>query len=308
MSIYGCLHPRMPGVFPIVIALVALLVPRGAAAVDLAEQPAALLPGAAPEEWELGGPVYGSSSYHDNRFQGTRIDQFQVRNYLLHGIAALEPARLSVFYATAMFNGPVNPGDTPGAGAALWMMNAVQFEYGFLLTVDLPTASSPRLDRLALLSEFSRRSYHPLRSSGFAEPAADLLRIGVVARGLRSGPVVWDIAMRLGWSELYDFWDAPSLPDPRARYTAHLALDGTWRPWSVRPLALFGTIMPDLILLRDGGGDIDLTAELGVRAGTGPGRLELFLDAYRSGDTEQLEDEQAPATLLGFGVRFVIEA
>lgn len=275
-------------------------------AVDLAERPAALLPGAAPDGWELGGPVYGSSAYHDNRFRTSRIDQFQVKNYLLHGIVAREPARLSVFYATAMFNGPVNPGDTPGAGAALWMMNAVQYEYGFLVSVDLNPARGSG-ERLALVAEYSRRSYHPLRGGGFGEPAADLLRAGFVARGLGTSALSWDLAARLGWSELYDAWDAPSIPDPRARYTAHLAAELNYRPWRGVPIRFFGAAMPDLIVLRSGGLDADLSGEAGLRLGEGPGILEFFLDGYRSGDTEQLEDEPSPAGLLGFGLRFSVE-
>lgn len=85
----------------------------------------------------------------------------------------------------------------------------------------------------------------------------------------------------------------------------HTAIDVRYR--LTESLSLFGVVTPDLIVLRAGGLAIDGAFQAGVRLGRGPSWLELYLDGFTTGDTEQLRDEATPANLLGYGVRFVIE-
>ncbi len=203
-----------------------------------------------------------------------------------------------------MVNGPVNEDDTPGAEAAQWMMNAAQFEYGFIGTWDLKTSTA---HRTVLIGEYSRRSYHPFRS-GFDDPAADIVRGGIALMGVRfprEPRLRLDTMVRLGWVELYDFWGAPGIADPRALYTLNIALEQHYEIY--RPaITLFNGIMVDVQRLRAGGVAYDLTVEAGLRLGRGAGRVELYLEAYHTDDTEQLKDRAAPATLFGYGLRMIL--
>lgn len=332
-------------------ALVAVIAAGSVDAYDFAERPAALLFAEAPREFAVGAAGYAHSAYHANVFRNTRLDKFQVQAYAHHAIVDVPSARLGVYYGTFMLNGPVNEGDRPGADAAQWMMNAIQYEYGFVGAWYPPA----RGFEPAVLVEYGRRSYHPLRSSaGLEDPAADVIRLGAAARGLPvrglsaavGGDARLDLAARVGWTELYDFWGASSIPDPRAFFTAHLAAeltvdfavgaigrraedgrvamrgaadDASARSWVP---AGFVLLMPDLLWLREGGVDMDVAVQAGLRfGGRGHRRtqrsdqvstdrraaVELFLDYFRSGDTEQLKEGTAPATLVGYGIRFTLD-
>ncbi len=299
----------------LVIGSVALGAALPVHAFDFMERPGAILLTPAPEQFAVARGGIAQSAYHANVFSSTEIDRFQVNAVAHHGIVDVAPARLSAFYSTHMLNGPVNAGDSPGAEAAQWMMNAIQFEYGFLGSWDL-TRGRPA--RTALVAEYSRRSYHPLRG-GFEEPAADVLRTGIVARGV-PGPffeaVTTDWAARFAWAELYEFWGAPKISQPRARYTFHLGAEATVKT-GVSQVEGFLLAMPDVILLRQGGVSVDVAVQGGLRLGASAGRgaaseraggrLELYLDYYRSADTEQRVDP-SPAELFGYGVRFVLES
>ncbi|MEX2442676.1 MAG: hypothetical protein WD492_03660 [Alkalispirochaeta sp.] len=293
------------------IGWVALVASVPVFAFDFMERPAAVLLSPEPEQFAVGRGGFAQSTYHANIFLDTEIDRFQVGAYAHHGIVDVPRGRVGLFYSTYMLNGPVNPGDSPGAEAAQWMMNAVQFEYGFVGTYEV-TPNRPL--RAALVAEYSRRSYHPLRS-GFEDPAADILRAGVVLRdvtGPGSDRLTTDWAARFSWSELYEFWGAPGIDQPRALYTVHLGVEATVET-RLAAVKLFAVGMPDVILLRDGGVEVDLALQGGVRLGSGigsaggAGRVELFLDYYRSDDTEQ-RVEASPAELLGYGIRFVLES
>jgi hypothetical protein len=273
------------------------------------ERPASVVLSPAPDGFSVARGAFAQTAYHANVFADTQIDRFQVNAYAHHGILDVGRGRVGAFYSTYMLNGPVNPGDSPGAEAAQWMMNAVQFEYGFVGTWELTPGRGPRT---AVVAEYSRRSYHPLRS-GFEEPAADILRTGIVVRGMR-GPLfeslITDWAARVSWAELYEFWGAPKIEQPRALYTLHLGVEATV-PTVFRQTELFLVGMPDVILLREGGASVDVTLQGGLRMGPeltrGGARLELFLDYYRSADTEQ-RATPSPAELFGYGVRFVVES
>jgi len=287
---------------------------------DFPERPAAAVLSPAPDGFALGSAGYAQTAYRVNEWMNTRIDKFQVEAFGHHGVVDISKTRLSAFYGTHMLNGPVNQGDRPGAEASQWMMNAIQYEYGLVLSW-YPTPG--RFGRPALLAEYGRRSYHPLRGD-FNNPSADILRFGAA---LLDMPLPWrgkgslDLMARITWSELYDFWGAPTIPDPRALYTLHLAAEGQVG-LGVSGIGAFLLAMPDLIYLRNGGSAMDLAVQGGLRFGRsgtadgtadGSGRfarsgaaLELFVDYHYSSDTEQLVRQASPATLLGYGIRFVV--
>ena len=265
-----------------------------------------MLPGPAPERGvELTSTGFWQSAYRSAAFADSDLDAFQIDAFGHHAIVDAGRWRTSIFYGTHLLAGPVIEGTTPGADAAQWIMNAIQYEYGVVVAryADLRLAGA----RLALLAEYARRSYHPFLSE-LSEPAADLLRIGVGAVGMQPQAVPQlgiDALLRLGWTELYEFWGADAIPDPRARYTLHSALETSYR---LQPaVTLFAVTALDLIVLRSGGLSADLLLQTGARFGTGPATMELFLDGYSSQNTEQLSPNQSTAaTLWGWGLRFVL--
>jgi hypothetical protein len=237
-------------------------------------------------------------------FEHSPVDLFQIEGYAHHALIDVSRLRSSIYYATYLLNGPLNNEDFPDTEAGLWLMNALQFEYGLNFAWDIRRGPT----RITLLGDYSRRSYHPVHGN-LAEPAADMLRTGVGVLGYRPPGIHalrLDAMVRVSWTELYDFWGAKSIPDPRALYTLHTAFEATVAT-PVPRLSAFFLLMPDFIILREGGAALDSAVQAGVRLGGERGRIELFLDSYHSGDTEQLPDEKSPATLFGYGLRFVLE-
>ncbi len=292
--------PCLPGLAAFLLALS----PLSAPAWDFPERPAAVALLPAPEGAAFAAAGYAQSAYRANEMLNTELDKFQVEAFGHHGVFDYSRARLSVYYGTHMLNGPVNPGDRPGAEASQWMMNAIQYEYGLVAAWHLRSGGR---GRPVLLAEYGRRSYHPLRG-GFENPSADILRAGAALMDLRlprSVPGGLDLMARLAWSELYAFWGTSTIPDPRARYTLHLAAEAH-AALGASGLETFLTVMPDLMVLRGGGADMDLAVQSGLRMGRSGAALELFLDYHRSSDTEQLVDRPSPATLLGYGIRFTV--
>ena len=283
-----------------------LAVTASVAAYDFMERPRALLVGAPPDGGvAVGGTGFWQSAYRSNAFAAGDLDAVQVEAFGHHAILDAGRWRGGLFYGTHLLGGPVVAGTTAGAEAAQWIMNAVQYEYGLVVAgyANLRLGGA----QPALLVEYSRRSYHPFLPK-FSEPAADLLRIGVGAVGMRPRaipPLSVDALVRIGWSEIYAFWGAGALPDPRARYTLHSAIEAAYR---LRPaIVLFALAALDLIALRRGGVATDMMLQTGMRIGSEPATIELFLDGYRSEDTEQLGPDQATrAALWGWGVRFVL--
>ena len=283
-----------------------LAVAASIAAYDFMERPRAMLVGAPPDGGvAVGGAGFWQSAYRGNTLAAGDLDAFQVEAFGHHAMLDVGRWRSSLFYGTHLLGGPVVAGTTAGAKAAQWIMNAVQYEYGLVATgyANLRIGGA----QPALLVEYSRRSYHPFLPK-FSEPVADLLRIGVGAVGMRPRAIrslSVDALVRIGWSELYEFWGADALPDPRARYTLHSAIETAYR---LRPTIVFFALAAlDLIALRDGGVAADTMLQTGVRVGSEPATIELFLDGYRSEDTEQLAPDQAtPAVLWGCGMRFVL--
>lgn len=281
---------------------------------DFAERPSAVILDPPPTEFAFAGAGFAQSTFRANEFQSSPTDTFQVEIYAHHAALEAPRTRLGVFYASYLLNGPITSGSALAATAAQWWMNAVQFEYGLvgayhtrlsawdrLASLDLPAAVSP-----VLLLEYSRRSYHRLHD-GLSNPAADIVRGGVGWVGLQPGrgPVRLDAMVRVGWSELYEFWGALFIPPPRALYTWNIALEATvGTPWP--SVEFFALALPDIIVLRRGGLATDTALQGGLRLGRGAARIELFLDFFHSEDTEQLVNRAAPATLFGYGVRFTL--
>ncbi len=266
---------------------------------DFAELPrAVLLPGAYPDTGVSFLPAgYADLAYTNAAFKDGEYDSFQVRSYANFGIFATPTTLATIFYGSYILAGPVLEGTEPGSERAQWLMNAVQFEYG--LTVQR------RIAPITLLAEYSRRSSHPLFGD-FAEPAADILRVGVAPPLMQFGAVMLESLVRLSWIELYDFWEADNIPDPRAVYGLSVALFAE-RQISDLPLSVFGGLLWDPFVLRSGGVDGDIELDFGLALGSGTGTIELYANYFRTSDTEQDKDRSIPAELIGYGLRFVAE-
>jgi hypothetical protein len=244
--------------------------------------------------------VYTETAFDYQLFRFSAEDKFQIRQFSHVGIADFGRLRTSIYYGTILLSGPVNEGDVPGAEAAQWMMNAIQYEYG--LTAQLPIGG------WVALVEYGRRSFHPLRS-GFGQPAADIVRGGVappvIAPAIARGALTVETLYRIGWADLYDFWGS-DLPLPRVEYAFHQAYDvrytvGWGGPFTLEP---FTIAMIDTNLRRTGGVDSDLSVKGGLSVTTPGGAwFELYLDWYRSPDTEQ-RAQVTPARLFGYGFSF----
>lgn len=271
----------------------------GLSARDFAEAPRAiLLPEAYPERGVAVAPAaWAELSYTPNTILDAEYDRFQIRTLTNVGLVAGPRTLASLFYGTYLLSGPVNEGTDPGSDRAPWLMNAVQFEYGLTL--------QRRMGAWTALAEYSRRSSHPLRSE-FEEPAADILRVGVAPPPFAWGALAVRTMVRVGWVELWDFWEVETIPDPRVLYTANIAGEFEYRlPVDSVPVSLFAIVLWDPFILRSGGVDGDVECDWGVGVGERGRRIELYLNYYRSGDTEQGEEEAIPVVLIGYGIRFV---
>ncbi|MDA3951324.1 MAG: hypothetical protein PF508_19105, partial [Spirochaeta sp.] len=209
------------------------------------------------------------------------------------------------YYGTFLLSGPVDDESSQGSDLAPWLMNAVQFEYGLSARVAMGVVD--------VVGDYGRRSYHPLRR-GFADPAADILRAGLLVPGRSVGAGVVSGALRVRWARLFDFWGS-DIPDPRGTWALQPVVEYR-HPLLARPgLAIdaFGLTMADLLLLNNGSPDSDLAGQIGVALSGGRstrggvGRIEGFFDVYRSTDTEEREERRTPVTLVGLGGRIVFE-
>jgi len=276
-----------------------LLTVAAVGARDFSESPrAVLLPDAYAVEGVRFAPgAWAEAAFTSNAIRDGEYDTFQIRSYANFGVLAGPSTLGTVFYGSYLLSGPVNEGTEPGSDRAPWLMNAVQFEYGVTI--------QQRIGDWTILAEYSRRSSHPLRQV-FEDPAADILRVGVAPPGIERGPWAVSSLLRLGWVELYDYWNVTTIPDPRVLYTANIAAQGDYRlPIAAAPLSLFGILLWDPFLLRSGGVDGDLELDIGLGIGERMKRIELYGTYYRSSDTEQGLDKPVPVVLIGYGIRFV---
>ena len=148
----------------------------------------------------------------------------------------------------------------------------------------------------------------------FAEPAADILRAGVVMPKRSVGAGDLSAAFRIRWARLFDFWGS-DIPDPRATWALQPVVEYRYPLLERSEIGIdaFGLAMSDILLLTEGTPDSDLAGQIGLAItggqthNGGQGRLEGFLDLYRSSDTEEREEQATPVTLVGIGGRIVFE-
>lgn len=281
------------------IIAVFFLLAVSAGARDFSESPRAiLLPDAYPDQGIAVAPgAWAEAAFTNNAFRDGEYDSFQIRSYVNFGVLAGPRTLGTVFYGSYLLSGPVNEGAEPGSDRAPWLMNAVQFEYGVTL--------QHRIGGWTVLAEYSRRSSHPLRQV-FEDPAADILRVGLAPPEIERGPLAVSTLFRLGWVELYDYWNVTTIPDPRAFITGNAAgfFDYRLRTGSP-PISIFGIVLWDPFVLRSGGVDGDLELDFGLGLGQRSRRIELYANIFRSSDTEQGLETSVPVVLVGYGVRFV---
>ncbi|MFP4209929.1 MAG: hypothetical protein ACLFR8_01705 [Alkalispirochaeta sp.] len=268
---------------------------------DFMERPEGIVPGDTPDGFTVLPSIYTEVAYHHHTFLSGRNDSFQIRNTAHAGLVDLGTTRIGLYYGTYLLSGPVDDPDAQGSDLAPWLMNAVQFEYG--LTARWSIAS------LDVVADYGRRSYHRLRE-GFSDPSSDIVRAGFADRAVpmgREGTIDW--AIRLRWSRLFEFWGT-GIAQPRVTWAVQPAIE--YR----RSLAYSGQVGLDLFLAAmgdlfvvAGAPDADLAAEAGfsITPGTPGRRIDLFLDAYRSPDTEELIDREYSLTVLGLAFRVIFD-
>ncbi len=248
--------------------------------------------------------------YTNQAFSDGTYDSFQINARTGHTIIGSPAFALSATYGAFLMNGPVDEGGTPGSRLQ-WLMNAVQFEYGFHFAWDLGP--------LYLLWEYSRTSQHPFRDN-FSEVSSDLVKLGVAAPRFDIGPVQLYGFLRFGYSEIFDFWES-RLEDPRTMWLAQPSLRLLWPGVEALDLARIGLFLEadaELAIARSarfqdrgelvGNGAI----KTGVRihglsdneSGLSAGALDLYLDYYGSDNSEIRDDEKTPVQLLGYAIRF----
>lgn len=248
--------------------------------------------------------LYLEMAYHNHVFNDGRYDSFQIRNAAHAGLVEVARFRLGLYYGTFLFSGPVDDPSRQGSDLAPWLMNAVQFEYGITGTATIAEGDGA----LLVVTDYSRRSYHPFRA-GFAEPAADILRGGVALRELPIGSGSFDGALRARWAKLFPFWGS-DIPDPSVTWSVQSAIEYRHPVLATDYLEmrLFGLGMVDVLLGGRYGieNEVELQGGLQFRSvGETERRLDLFLDLYRSPDTEERLDATTPVTLAGIGGRLV---
>lgn len=258
-----------------------------------------------PQAFEVTDPLYGTEAgdgtllprthaeitYNNHLFMSGKDDSFNVSGMASFTLLDLDSVfALNLYWGTYLLVGPIAADETP-ATVAEWWMNALQFEYGIV--------SAWNFSGTHLSLEYARTSQHPWRPA-FSQVTTDALRVGVTRGGLRSGNFSFDFRITAGYIDLFDFWQS-SVPKPRTQWVASPAIRTVYR--LIPGLSLFGKLQLDALVLREGGHDADMWAEVGIEAGRGAGRLQFYLDYYHSNDSEGLEQGPSPATLFGLGFR-----
>jgi hypothetical protein len=259
-------------------------------------------------------PDRGLGAYADLRFHHHSISASEIDLFDFGMTAAFAPLSVGpegggrfafgVAAGTYLLVGPV-AADEEAFSVAEWWMNAVQYEYGLYAGYRL--AHLELLGPVDLLAEYSRTSQHPLRS-GFSQVASDVLGIGAaLPRVVRDWGAI-ETSIRGAYIDLYDFWQSP-LPEPRTRWRLTAAarveriIPALLRRRSGNEPRLFVDGELSALRLRGGGWDMVPRLRAGVLFPVNRSRYAVYARLYRSGDTEQLENERSPAFLAGFGVR-----
>jgi hypothetical protein len=265
---------------------------------DLPEPPAAFdaLHGIGPESPAVLPDTYVRLRYDNFAFRGSDTDTFQIALLGAFGLyRAGETFALKLSYGSTLLVGPLLPGDA-AASVAGWWMNSIQFQYGIY--------GAFNLKGYHLLFEYSRMSNHPLRDDlsldkPFENPASERIGGGLVFPPWEWGPVEFDGYLRGGYTDLFDYWQAPSIPKPRTSFLVR------WGGGAKIPLgsgfSAFFRPTADLHLLRRGGADLSLHAETGISFRSGKGVVSLYLLYFRTEDTEEIVGEKQPVNLWGIG-------
>ncbi len=233
--------------------------------------------------------------YNSYSIAGNESNSFDVRLHAGITVYRGHRAAVNVHFGSYLIVGPVAPGDDP-ASIAEWWMNAVYYSYGAVAGV----AFGPG----AVVAEYSRYSFHPLRNrlngEFFNDPAGESIRVGYSFPEYRRRGVVISSLVRFGYLDLFDYWQA-DIEKPRARWTLRTNVVASYEKTRVTP---FIRLNLDARALRVGGFDAVFGGDLGVAAGGAAGRLELYTSVYSTPDTEEIKGRTDPAFLAGFGVRF----
>ena len=242
-------------------------------------------------------------SFHHYTLRKGPHDLFSIRQRASIALAATDTVGAAVYYDNYLLIGPIQPGEDPFS-IAEWNMNALQFEYGIILA-----ARTPANNRLTF--EYGRTSQHPFRA-GYSEVSLDVVELAFyldpVTFGARARGEL-DVGVRLAYVDLYDFWDSPLLA-PRTRYRVEIPVEGSLRLGG--GLSVVARAWPRLLVLRqdrvwpyanvEPPVQAEIDAELGVRFDRRSG-LELLIELFSTGDTEQVRGESAPLTTLGLVAR-----
>lgn len=305
--------------YPVCAVVLLVTLPAAAAARDWYEPTAVINPlllrsYEAPAVFPGG---FAETIYANQVFQDGRYDTFQINARSGHTIFAAPRFALSATYGSYLMNGPVNEGGTPGSRLQ-WLMNAVQFEYGFYAAYDLGP--------LYLLGEYSRTSQHPFRKE-FSQVSSDLIKFGFAPPRLSLGPVELYGFIRFGYSAIFDFWES-RLEQPRAEWLMQPSVRAVWEGvelGNVIRLGLFFEGDAEIAVAREarfaeageiiGNGAVKSGLRLRSvhpnarktaegRYSDSPGHLDLYLDYYGSGNSEIRDDRKTPVQLLGYAFRF----
>ena len=255
---------------------------------------------------------FAETIYANQAFNASKYDSFQINARTGHTIIGSPRYALSATYGAYLMNGPVNEGGTPGSRLQ-WLMNSVQFEYGFYGAYDIGP--------FYLLGQYSRTSQHPFRRS-FSQVSSDLVKFGVAPPRMSLGPVELYGFVRFGYSAIFDFWES-KLEEPRTRWLTQPSVRAVWSGVSMFDLVQVGLFFEgdaEVAIAREarfheageivGNGAVKTGLRLRGLDGGGrsdevsAGRLDLYLDYYGSGNSEIRDDRKTPVQLIGYAVRF----
>ncbi|GAB4224591.1 MAG: hypothetical protein Kow009_16250 [Spirochaetales bacterium] len=255
------------------------------------------LAGVHPDSPALLPSSYLRLRYDNFAFHSSVTDEFQIQavgSFTLFQHKGRAALKLS--YGTFLLVGPLAPGDE-AASAAEWWMNSVQFQYGIYGAFNLGGAH--------LLLEYSRLSNHPLRAQRtpeetFENPASERIATGIVLPSIRTGPLRSNLYYRTGFVDLFDYWKAKNIPEPRTFWLHRFGMETfyTFHPF----VGGFADVTVDLLALRDGGWDAPWTGTVGLEfPPSRDRRMRIFLTTVWNNDTEEIVEKPNPIRLLGLG-------
>ena len=237
--------------------------------------------------------------YENYTFRSSDTDTFQIGAVGAVGLFNIGGfAAGKIFYATHLLAGPMLPGDA-ATSTAHWWMNSTQFQYG--------VSAGLAVQDFHVFCEYSRASDHPLRpeltaEQSFENPAFERIVLGVVLPPLAFGPVTFKSYLRGGFVDLFDYWEATNIAEPRTQWFLRGGGEAAVRTGSYARLYLNAVV--DGLYLRSGRLASAYRAETGVAfqgAGFDGRTLSLFLCFIGIHNTEELEGREIAVRLIGLG-------